>query len=155
MIAWPDYPAFPRPSVNFNIDVDTSTVRSKMDSGRVRQRRRFTRDIRGLSVAWKLSDEEYGLFQSIYRYGLNSGADWFTMVLPLGNGFQTYTVRFVADSYKAKYDEVMYWDVSAKLETEDESSPFSADEIAALVSIGWDVTAFELAVSELTEVTAL
>jgi len=156
MITWPDYPLFPRPAVNFAGEDDAPTIRTKMDSGRVRQRQRFTREFRPLRVSWKLTDEEFGTFQSIHKHLLNSGAGWFTMNLPLGdNGFKEYTVRFSGGGYSFKYDEVMYWDVSAKLETEDQAEPMDAETTEAFAAIGFDIAAFELAVEGLTEVTDL
>ena len=139
------FPSSLVPSVDYRIKVDTSVVRTKMESGRNRQRQRFTRDFRTMNVSWKLSDVEFGYFQSIYHHLLNSGADWFSMSLPMGDDFQTYTVRFVADTYQAKYDNVMYWEISAQLETEDETSPYSAEDIDALVAVDLDLASFSSA----------
>ena len=130
------------PSVDYGIDVSTAVARTKMDSGRIRQRQRFTRDFRKMSVAWKPSDVEFGYFQSIYRHLLNSGADWFSISLPMGDGMVEYTARFVADSYQAKYDNVMYWNITAQLETEDETSPWSAEDIDALTAVDLDLSGF-------------
>jgi hypothetical protein len=155
MITWPPETVIPPPKVDFAGEVDAPTIRTKMDSGRVRQRQRFTREFRPLRVAWKLKDEEFGLFQSIHKHALNSGADWFTITLPLGDGMKEYTVRFSGGGYSFKYDEVMYWDVSAKLETEDQAEPQDAETVEALAAIEFDIAAFELAVEGLTEVTDL
>jgi hypothetical protein len=148
MITWPE--ALPKPSLGFAVTVDTAVARTKMDSGRVRQRQRFTRDFRRMSASWRLSDLQYGYFQSIYHHMLGSGADWFTMSLPMGDTFKEYTVRFVADTYQAKQDEAtLYWAVSAQLETEDETAPWSAEDIDALLAADFDVDAFEGTVDEL------
>lgn len=151
MITWPE--SLPKPVLGFGVTVDTAVARTKMDSGRVRQRQRFTRDFRRMTATWKLSDTQYGYFQSIYHHLLHSGADWFSAYLPMGDGMlRKYTVRFVADTYQAKQDEAtLYWSVSAQLETEDETSPWDATTIDALVAVDFDIDKFEGTVDELHE----
>lgn len=152
MITWPE--TLPKPILGFGVTDSTAVARTKMDSGRFRQRQRFTRDFRTMSATWKLSDLQYGYFQSIYKYSLNSGSDWFLMTLPMGNGMAQYTVRFVANTYSAKQDEAtLYWSVSAQLETEDETAPYGADDIDALLAIDLEVDEFESAVAVLDFLT--
>lgn len=139
MITWPDSL---KPSVNYNVSVSTGAIRTKMDSGRIRQRRRFTISMRQIGVTWKLSDFEFGVFQSVYANLLNGGVDWFEINLPLGDGIKPYKCRFVADSYQHKYDNVMWWTVTAKLETEDQPEPFDAEITEALVTIDLDFEGF-------------
>lgn len=153
MTTWP--PTLPNPNVDYSVSVNTSVVRTKMDSGRFRQRRRFTRDFRTIPVTWTLTDEEYGLFQAVYKYVLNSGADWFYINLPLGDGVKQYKARFIADSYNAKYQAFMHWNVSAKLETEDEPTPIDGEVIAVLAAFDYDIAPFEAAVADLAEITEL
>lgn len=149
MILFPE--GFPKPTVNYNIKVDTSVARTKMETGRFRQRKRFTRSFRRMGVTWSLSDLEFGYFQSMYYHAFNSGADWFTIFLPMGDGLKEYTARFVADSYQATYDKVMFWNVSVALETEDETSPWSSAEIDALMAAEFDVSGFVGTVDDLHE----
>lgn len=142
MITWPG--AIPNPILGFGVTTNTAVARTKMDSGRFRQRQRFTRDFRQMSAAWKLTDAQYGYFQSIYRHALDSGNDWFTMNLPMGDSIKPYTVRFVANTYSAKQDEAtLNWTVSVNLETEDETSPWSANDIANLLAVDFDIDGFE------------
>lgn len=145
MITWPAASSFPAPKVDFGVTVSTQTIRTKMDSGRTRQRSRFTRNMRQMSASWKLSDFERSVFQSIYASLLTNGADWFYMDLPLGDGFKQFRVRFVADSYAEKHDSVMYWNVSARMETEDTAEAYDEETIEAFVAVGLDVDAFEAA----------
>jgi hypothetical protein len=149
MIHWPE--SLPKPNVDWSIRVSTAVARTKMESGRFRQRRRFTRDFRNMPVSWKLSDAEFGYFQSIYYHALDSGTDFFTVTLPMGDGMKSYTARFVADSYEAKYDNVMYWNITAQLDMEEETAPWSASDIDALMAAEFDVDAFEGTVDELHE----
>lgn len=153
MITWPA--TLPKPNRDFSTKVGTSAIRTQMDSGRFRQRPRFTRALRTIPVVWTLTDDDYYFFQGIYQHTLNQGCDWFTISLPLGDGFKDYTARFLAGSgYEAQHDQVMYWKVRATLETEDESA-MDGETADALVAIGGDVDAFEIAVAELTEITEL
>ena len=67
------------------------------------------------------------------QYKLNQGADWFTISLPLGSGFKTYDMRFIADQgYSAQYDGVMFWNVSAKMETPNISALTESETNTAL-----------------------
>ena len=86
-----------------------------MDSGYVRQRPRFTQQMRTINAKWSMSDTEYAIFQAWWKYKISSGSDWFTISLPLGDGFKTYTCRFVGD-YSESSKPVLYHEVSAKLE---------------------------------------
>lgn len=148
MITWPE--ALPKPVLGFGVTTDTAVARTKMDSGRVRQRQRFTRDFRKMTATWKLSDANYGYFQSIYKWATNSGSDWLLMTLPMGNGMKQYTVRFVADTYQAKQDEAtLYWSVSVQLETEDETAPWDAGDTDALLAVDLDIDAFEGSTADL------
>jgi hypothetical protein len=141
MFTWPTV-NFPKPDVSFGTSTGSSVIRTKMDSGRIRQRKRFDRNFRVATVSWRLSDYEYGVFQSMYKNSVSNGADWFYIELALGNGestLQTYTARFQADSYSAKYTGFMYWRVTAKLETEDQPEPYSSEVIDALILLDLDI----------------
>lgn len=152
MITWPV--SLPNPDRDFSARVSSPFIRTQMDSGRFRQRVRFTRDLRATNVVWTFSDEEYTFFQGVYRHLLNSGADWFTINLPFGDGLRPFTARFTSGGYDAKHDGVMYWRVRATLETEDDSA-LSAESTDAIVAVGSDVSEFELVVATLTEITEL
>ena len=155
MITWPPASIFPPPDVSFGAAVSANAIRTKMDSGRIRQRKRFTKNMRQISANWKLTDDQRSLFQGLFSGPLNNGADWFSMSLPLNGGFKTFTVRFVADSYSEKYDGFLHWNTSAKLETEDFVESDNAELSEAYEAIGWDVDAFASAVAALTEITEL
>lgn len=119
---WPDDTILPPPTISgFSGDIAQSTIRTNMDSGRPRQRMRFTSGWRSISVSWEFSDEEFRIFQAIHKFKLNGGNDFFDMELALGDDIDTYTVRFVGGRYKYKYQAHMYWVVSAELENSNTS----------------------------------
>ncbi len=131
MISWPAW--LPAPQDDLNIEVDQSSRRTRMESGRFRQRRTFMRQYRMVKVSWEFNDLQRTAFTAIFKHALNNGADWFYMALPVGPGVTTKTVRFVNKSYNEKYQDVMHWQVSATLEIQEEVAPYTAEEIADLI----------------------
>jgi len=133
VITWPSTDILPRPATDLGGKIDPSTIRSKMDTGRVRQRQRFTTGNRTVNVSWELTDAQWKIFQGVYHFYLNDGADWFLMELPLGDGLKTYTVRFTDSGLSYKYVDVLNWKVSATLETET-VCPVSKADLDALLT---------------------
>jgi hypothetical protein len=84
-------------------------------------------------VRWTFTDDEWTLFQGVVYHKLAQGASFFDIELPLGDGFRTFAVRFVAGSIQESYKDVMHWDVSAQLELAD-SSPLTEGEVDALLT---------------------
>lgn len=123
----------PNPSTDFANKAETSVIRTKFDSGRVRQRRRFLSGLRTMQVSWLLNEQEYAIFQAVYLYKLSSGADYFTMSLDLGNGFTDYTVRFIGEGWSAGYKEVSNWRCSGTMEVNN-ISPLTEDELDDLLA---------------------
>ncbi len=148
----PDLFTWPRalvPARSFSIDPKVNAVRTTMDSGRVRQRLRQTKVVRSIGIEWELSDLEFGYFQSIQKYLLSNGVDRFVMSLPMGdNGFKCYEVRFVATkSYPAKYNDVMFWKISAQLDLEEPTEPYDECCITLLTKLNFDLEGFEVLVA--------
>lgn len=113
METWPS--VLPNPSTAFSSSVDSSVIRTKMDSGYVRQRKRFTQQFRTIKAKWEMDDDQLAIFQAWWKYKINNGADWFQANLALGSGLRLYTVRFT-ESYDHSYKGVLFWNVSANLE---------------------------------------
>lgn len=131
MITWPAW--LPAPRVDFNNEVSQASVRTRMESGRFRQRTRFTRQNRTMKATWEMDDEQRAAFTSLFKFSLNGGNDWFTMTLPLEEGMTAVTVRFIASSYSEKYESVLHWTISASIEMQDQVAPLSAEEIEAML----------------------
>lgn len=111
--------SLPKPTRNYSVDIENSAVRSNMDSGRIRQRRRFTASQNSLSVKWELTDEEFQLFESFAFHALSGGTGWFEADLLTGNGIVPHKVRFQNGRYKAAYRGFMNWLVTATLDVDD------------------------------------
>lgn len=108
----------PRPTQDYSLNIENSAIRSRMDSGRIRQRRRFSSSQNALSVKWSLTDEEFQLFESFAFHALSGGTSWFETELLTGGGIVTHKVRFQEGRYKASYRGFMGWIVTASLDVE-------------------------------------
>jgi hypothetical protein len=138
MQTWPA--EFPLPNVDLSASLEPNTIRTTMDSGATRQRRRFSSDVITVDASWSLSDTEFGVFIAYHDYRLNAGNDWFEMPLPLGGGVHVHVVRFVEGKFDQQYDEVSYWTVSAKLEVV-QRVKFSPELLSFYLDIGFSESA--------------
>lgn len=135
LLTWPE--AFPAPSDQFQVDTQPATIRTNMEGGTVRQRRRYTTDYALLAVKWQFTDVEYGIFQAFVFNYLNQGSDWFKMSLPVaGGGLVQHAVRFVGGNFKASYVPVSNWDVTATLEVTDVQR-FNRDTLDIYLYLGF------------------
>lgn len=139
----------PLPSHNFDVDSEFSNIRSKMDSGRARQRPRFSGALELSGVRFELNTFQRKIFKSVWTHKLNNGNDWFTMRLPLANGEDlTLTeIRFVSD-LKENHLPVGNWDLSARIEYR-EPTVVSEDILDLHIGYGEDLTQFHSEMGEL------
>tara|TARA_R110000772_G_scaffold226248_1_gene336901 strand:- start:80 stop:487 length:408 start_codon:yes stop_codon:yes gene_type:complete len=107
----------PLPSFRFSAQAQSSVMRTKMATGRTRQRRRYTTDSEVGKVRFDFTGTEYSYFKAVWKYKIAAGADWFDMRLPLGDGnlLTLATVRFTKD-FSANYSTFDNWTVSAPIE---------------------------------------
>lgn len=92
-------------------------IRTEMETGLPRVRRRFLASPAEFDVRWKFSLAELGIFEKFYREELFDGTAWFYIKLVNGAGETTYLARF-KEHYSAKPEaREHYWSVGAKLET--------------------------------------
>lgn len=131
LTTWPTL--LPQPTSAFDIKLNASKLRTQMDSGRYRQRQRFTRENRMVSVSWEMDDNQYAFFQSYYLYKLHGGADYFNVSLPLGGATRSFVAKF-ADEPSAKYQHVSRWVVQGTLEVED-GKVLAESDFDALVAL--------------------
>tara|TARA_B100001142_G_C13817279_1_gene455101 strand:+ start:101 stop:508 length:408 start_codon:yes stop_codon:yes gene_type:complete len=117
MEIWPDN-AMPRPSVSFQGKATANTLRSQMESGLMRQRRRFSVELNTYTVTWNFTEEERTVFRKFFRDKVNHGADYFTIELPVGDGndYTAVTARFSSGGFSESYKDFRYWTISATLE---------------------------------------
>ncbi|MEN6621305.1 MAG: hypothetical protein ABFD50_07140 [Smithella sp.] len=117
MATWPTN--LPNPSSNYSLDPVDQTIRTDMESGAARARRRTTARNDKVTVSWLFTDAQLDIFRTWFEdatTGAAGGASWFTVNLLIGNtGFSTVEARFVGP-FKCAYAPVMHWTVSAELE---------------------------------------
>lgn len=133
----------PLPSVNFNVDCQYSNVRTQMDSGRVRQRPRFSRELELAQCTFELTRYEYAAWVAFWDVKINRGNDWFNMDLPTpdGEALTTSKIRFVSD-YRAQHVGNGNFNVSATIEFDD-SSRGGLDYYDLFVLYSGDMAAFQ------------
>lgn len=140
------YPStwLPAPTVTFGHRGQAASARTEMDTGRVRQRQRFSRVHTSISAEWELTDEQLAIFKGFYEHTTSGGTAFFDMELPLGDGLATYSVRFVGVPSFQHYG-VLYWRATATLELES-GGPLTSDVTGGLLLVE-DLSAFESAAS--------
>lgn len=91
-------------------------TRTNMESGRARQRRRFSSVPTLVRVEWIFNSPQAQAFESWFRDSTTDGSDWFNMRIKMPLGFGPYVCRFV-DMYDGP-DQMAtrYWRYSAELE---------------------------------------
>jgi hypothetical protein len=119
MITWPAW--LPAPRIDFSNEVNAGAMRTKMESGRVRQRPRFTRQLRTAKATFEMDDEQRAAFTSLWKYSLNNGTYWFKMNVPIEDGMIERVVRFIPKSYTEGYEPVNYWIISVSLEMDNQT----------------------------------
>ncbi|MOA14730.1 hypothetical protein D3C78_1348510 [compost metagenome] len=93
--------------------------RTQLQSGRVRQRRRFTSVPTMASVSWLCTDVQAQLFEAWWEDVLLSGSEWFDCPLKTPLGRQLYSARFT-DIYQGPVlVGVSHWRFTAELELRD------------------------------------
>ena len=69
-------------------------LRSQLETGRSRQRRRYTSTPTMASVSWLMNDMQGVLFEAWFKEVLLDGAEWFDCPLKSPMGMKNYTARF-------------------------------------------------------------
>lgn len=100
-----DWPAvFPPPSASLSGGTVAPVITSPMETGRTRQRRRFTQFRRTWSVTWDFSLLEYEAFLAFFNHVIDAGTTYFNLSLPIDSEYTPQEVRFqggmFSDSYK-------------------------------------------------------
>ena len=115
MIAYPEF--LPEPQRDgYGFQPVSPMARSELQSGRARQRRRFTSVPTVASVTWLMDDGEAQLFEGWFEHILQSGSLWFQCPLKTPLGMDEHRARFV-DIYEGPVlvGESL-WRFTAKLE---------------------------------------
>jgi len=143
---WP-HSILPLPSINFSGQNQSSVIRTAMDSGRFRQRRRFTKELNTLSIEWLFDGKEWLFFRSFFESNLEGGSIWFNITLNLGDrtpvgqsSDQNFRMRFIS-GYSYNYVPVNHWRVRGSIEI-DNFRNYNSDIISLLISENGDLSQF-------------
>ena len=90
---WPD--RLPLPTIeSYGIQPGEAILRTEMEAGPARQRRRFTNVPSRITVRWVMRAEQFLLFESWYRWAAAEGGAWFEIDLLGGLGLLPQEARF-------------------------------------------------------------
>lgn len=118
MASWPI--TLPRPLVSgYGLNPVDQTIRTDMETGSARVRRRSAARLDMLDVGWKLTDAQMDIFRAWFEDGATGaagGAAWFAVDLALGDGGILNEEARFNGAWKASLLPGMNWQVSARLE---------------------------------------
>ena len=114
---WPD--RLPNPTiVGYGVQPGETILRTEMEAGPARQRRRFTQVPSRVSVRWVLDGWQFALFEAWYKFHAKDGAEWFSVNLYGGLGSQAQEARFT-QQFRATLMTSDGWEVTSELEIRD------------------------------------
>ncbi|MFV0626599.1 MAG: hypothetical protein ACK5N8_04550 [Alphaproteobacteria bacterium] len=117
MISFPTH--LPYPTVEgYLIRPDEAIVRTDMEAGPARQRRRYTQTPSKISVKWVMNRGQFSLFEAWYKFYAKEGAEWFYIKLLGGLGLIEQEARFTKQFEAALLNGIL-WSVSSELEIRD------------------------------------
>ena len=118
MAATIDYPAgLPAPlRSGYGVNHISPLIRTELETGRARQRRRYTSVPSLASVSWLMSQAQAQLFEAWFKWTLSDGAEWFNCRLRTPLGLQDYECRFAEMYSGPDLVGVDRWRFSADLE---------------------------------------
>ncbi len=109
----------PYPTVQgYAIKPGEAIVRTEMEAGSARQRRRYTQTPSKISVRWIMKREQFSLFEAWYKYHAKEGAEWFYITLLGGLGLLEQEARFT-QQFETSLLNGHLWVVTSELEIRD------------------------------------
>ncbi len=113
-LAWPD--KLPLPTIEgYGIRPGEAILRTEMEAGPARQRRRFTQVPSRLTVRWLMRRDQFTLFEAWYRWSAKEGGEWFEIDLLGGLGLLPQEARFTRQ-FEARLKDGVLWEVCSELE---------------------------------------
>lgn len=114
-ITWPQ--TLPLPTVQgYVVQPGDSILRTEMEAGLARQRRRFTDVPTKVSVRWIMRRDQYAIFEGWYRWHAKEGANWFAITLLGGLGLLEQEARFTRQFSSRLLAGGTLWEVTSELE---------------------------------------
>lgn len=141
-INWPS--PLPLPETTLAAEEAYSVVRTEMESGYVRQTRRWEGSRKTYSASWTFTQLQAYMFEVFWEDSLEGGTLFFN--LPYASGptetLETKTVRFVGGKFNKGYVPHMQWSIQATFEEEETISNNNPAIIAVYEMYGEDLDNF-------------
>ena len=114
-ITWPT--TLPLPTVQgYGVQPGEAILRTEMEAGLARQRRRFTDVPTKVSVRWIMRRDQYAIFEGWYRWHAREGASWFAITLLGGLGLLEQEARFTRQFSSRLLAGGTLWEITSELE---------------------------------------
>ena len=114
IVSWPEN--LPLPSIEgYGVHPGEAILRTEMEAGPARQRRRFTQVPSRISARWSFRRDQFALFEAWYRWRAREGGAWFEIDLLGGIGMSVHEARF-ARQFNASVVRGNRWQVTSELE---------------------------------------
>jgi len=127
---WPE--RLPLPTIDgYGIRPGEAILRTEMEAGPARQRRRYTQVPSRISVRWIFRREQFALFEAWYRWTAKEGGAWFEIDLLGGLGLLAQEARFTRQ-FDARIVAGVLWEIRSELEIR-ERPTLSEDTMAVLL----------------------
>lgn len=118
----------------YDVNHASPLMRTELQSGRARQRRRYTSVPSLAAVTWIFSQSEAQFFEAWFRWHLADGTEWFNARLRTPMGLMAYECRFAEMYAGPQLVGVDRWQVQAQLELRDRPTlPPGYDIVQSLV----------------------
>ena len=120
MATWPS--SLPNPlRSGYGVEVQDATIRTDMDSGSARVRRRSTSIPDRVTVSWLFDADEMATFRSFWNGDWNYGAAWVTIPLRhfMTSALVNLDCRPVPATFKATPASSTHWQVDITVEVRD------------------------------------
>lgn len=117
MIEFPN--SLPNANETFRPKISHGAGRSKMESGKVRQRRKQTVGRYQCRIEWEFNAEQYLIFQSFVHYTLNLGAEWFNAIIMTATSAKAHKIRLIDGDYDPSSFDGNNWRVKANVDVQE------------------------------------
>lgn len=114
MATWP-LPTV-KPSSTFSYAPVDQTIRTEMDVGTARVRRRTSARNDLFTTMWIMSNSQVATFRSWFDSDIDGGASWFTISLPIGNTVATSVSARFKGPYTLDHVGGTFWKINGVLE---------------------------------------
>jgi hypothetical protein len=113
-VLWPNN--LPLPTIQgYSVQPGDAILRTEMEAGPARQRRRFTQVPTRVNVRWVMRGDQFALFEAWYRWQAKEGGAWFQVSLLGGLGLMHQEARFTRP-FQAQLIKGTLWDIRSELE---------------------------------------